>query len=98
MDLLGVCFLSDLPAQIPDSSVMYSGHTLELSLPLVPITLRPENNECPSGRFPRASALVALNWRLAVLAFRVRESRPPGGTRRFQTTSRGATSSNPRGL
>ena len=29
MDLLGVFFLSDLLAQIPDSSVVYSGHTLE---------------------------------------------------------------------
>jgi hypothetical protein len=26
MDLLGVCFSSDLPGQIPDSSVVYSGH------------------------------------------------------------------------
>ena len=32
MDLLGVCFLSDLLAQIPDSSVVYSGHTWSCSL------------------------------------------------------------------
>ena len=31
MDLLGVCFLSDLPTQIPDSSVVYSGHTWNCS-------------------------------------------------------------------
>ena len=34
MDFLGVRFLSDPPpTQIPDSSVVYSGHTLELFLP-----------------------------------------------------------------
>jgi len=32
MDLVGVFFLSNLPAQIPDSSVVYSGHTLGLFL------------------------------------------------------------------
>jgi len=33
MDLLGVCFSSDLPAQIPDSSVVYSGPIWNCSSP-----------------------------------------------------------------
>ena len=31
MDFLGVRFLSDLPTQIPDSSVVYSGHAWNCS-------------------------------------------------------------------
>jgi hypothetical protein len=88
MDFLGVRFLSDLPTQIPDSSVVYSGHTFGIVPPLIAIILRRENNERLSGRFPRASALVAVNCGLAVLAFTVRPSRPPDGISRFQTTFR----------
>ena len=33
MDLLGVCFSSDLPAQISDSGVVYSGHIWNCSSP-----------------------------------------------------------------
>jgi hypothetical protein len=85
MDLLGVCFLT----QIPDGPRRVLRSYLELLLPWFQLLYDVKiNNECRSGRFPRASALVAVNCGLAVLAFRVRQSRPPGGISRFQTTFR----------
>lgn len=75
MDLLGVCFSSDLPAQISDAA-WFTPDIFGIVPLQVPIVLRRENNECPSGRFPTASALVAVNCGLAVLAFNVRQSRP----------------------
>jgi hypothetical protein len=72
-DLLGVCFLSDLPAQIPDSGVVYPD-ILGIVPLLVSIILQRENDEYLSGRFPRASALVTVNCGLSVLALRVRQS------------------------
>jgi hypothetical protein len=59
LDILGLFFLSDLPAEIPDS-VVYSGHTGNCSSADF-IFYDGRSNEGLSGCFPRATALLALN-------------------------------------
>jgi hypothetical protein len=78
MDLLGVCFLGDLPAQIPDGFVVYSGHSWNWSSPGSKLFYDVKIMSL-SSRFPRASALVAVNCGLAVLAFGAPQSRATGG-------------------